>query len=733
MFHGCITETQIPMDKKSVLTTAVSVDVDGDKVPDIETYSYSPIEVSGPAEGQSLVIDRKIFVYPDEFEVEPVNAYNPEIIQTFQNVYKRIGDAIEEQEKDCRKSFNFATCLDAVSCKKSCNADACIEDKGYDVGLILKDFKDVVEKRDKALSAFANSIVAIKTSNSTVDASIALTKVYLYNKVIENHPAVTELGLCKPSYGDGIYEGAFNYIGKLNIDTNAVLVLYKIIGVNIKGVEQVYVQDSVPFTISTQITKVVLSRDHKMVSKYPLVIEFAEQRLSDIVTSTLAYKVITTMQNSRTYFESWTGGDVSVKVLTIQSKELNALMEFMYNAVYLPLYNATGLPYLAFSVVFGIFLFLILFIKGLFVYLYNFWKVYGSHKNWQLAFKKAFGESDIYFSRNAVYSAVLIVIALLAEFLLSQKLPLESFDVFVVKDAMQSDVFMPVSFILYLAGFYFMYFVVADKVKGLIVGKEYYKNVLEYSPKANKILLRKLEEKVNEAKRLLDRLSGTGVDVSKEFDYILGLPVDELNAKLYKEDPAFLHQRIEYHLTRVNEIIEKIKAKSEIAEQSWPRWESYIKSELEGKKTVSVDVLIAIPYQWRIWAVKKYIELHPEEGLSLEGQTIKREVLKPEEKVRKVIEYLSTHYDVPGGFVYYNGKTNGYFKFGKKSVVEAVFYRLIASIKEISKKPVKLIAKGQFYVAEVIPIGKSILFIMASKEDLEKVEGYINSKLKKIV
>ncbi len=726
LLMGCISETNIPSEKKSILQLSRGFDVDNDNFLDISQYTYTTNEIGTSNEGD-IIIQRSIYFYPNYFEVEPVNDYTPDVMDKFSNVYQRINDEINSQEQDCWKNFNKATCLDPISCKKSCTTKTCLDYQNYDVGLILQDFKDVVEKRNEALSNLGKSIPFINTLNSTKDVSIELTKLYVYDKIIENHPAVMLLGICKPTYSNNTFGELNRYVGKLDVKTNNALVYYNIIGVNIKQLIELNIEDDVPYAISGQITKVTISHDHEVKSSIPLIVEFKKQRLNEMTNLLLVYKITTSMKNSRNYFEMWTGGNINIRALAINSPILDNLLKFLYNSIYSSIYHITGKSYLAFGLTLIIFIYLIMFLSGLSMYVYSFFIEYGQHKNKKLAFKRAFGEADILFMKHLTYAVGLFIIALVVEVILSKDIPLNSFDVFDIKHIFEKDVFAFISLISYLLFAYYSYLVIADKIKGLIVGKDYYKNRVDYSLKSNILLLKKLDAKLNEAKLLLDRLSDTGIDVNKEMDYILSVPYDDLQSKLQSEDPGLLNQRINYYLSRVEEIISEIKKKSRIADENWAKWETYISNELESKQQVLIDTLVAIPYQWRIWAVKKYIFEHPEEGLTLNGQILEKQKLSREERLNKILKHISNHYNVLGGFYYSEGNIiSMYSRIGKKSVVYSLFYRLLLDLKIHSLSDIYV--EGNYYIIKTYNTQTGKFVLIVNKEDLDLVDLYLRKK-----
>jgi hypothetical protein len=87
---------------------------------------------------------------------------------------------------------------------------------------------------------------------------------------------------------------------------------------------------------------------------------------------------------------------------------------------------------------------------------------------------------------------------------------------------------------------------------------------------------------------------------------------------------------IEDELTKVEDTIEKLSERKHLALENWSKWASTIEKILRENEEVQVSGLIAVPSSLRIWAMKKYADEHAGEGLSLDGETLKRKIVSAE-------------------------------------------------------------------------------------------------------
>lgn len=227
---------------------------------------------------------------------------------------------------------------------------------------------------------------------------------------------------------------------------------------------------------------------------------------------------------------------------------------------------------------------------------------------------------------------------------------------------------------------------VVELLKGLIIGKEYYKPHIEVSKKSNILRLKKLKEMVKIAKDRLDRYSSSGIDVSEQYDVIVKIPLKQLEVEIEKGEQRKLKQKLEHYLSLVETALNEARNREEIAKEKWPEWKEYIKKRLEGKDKLSVDAFINIPKKWRIWALTKYIEEEDEEGVVLEGNVVRKKLLTEEEKARRILSYACSKGLIKGGVIFKEATPlTYYFCMPKKTLYANLLGNLIKKAKTLIK------------------------------------------------
>ncbi len=146
----------------------------------------------------------------------------------------------------------------------------------------------------------------------------------------------------------------------------------------------------------------------------------------------------------------------------------------------------------------------------------------------------------------------------------------------------------------------------------------------------------KLKESLIQLKRLLETLDKEGFDVGVEYDVLHSVSAARIDT-LSKKIDSYSKRVIEDELAKVEDAIENSQERKRVADEHWLDWDAKITGLLEESEEIHTNSLMFIPTSLRTWAMRKYTGAHSKEGLSLEGNAIKREVLTPEKIASRLI------------------------------------------------------------------------------------------------
>ncbi len=603
---GCIREGTISYEKVE-LASLQGIDVDKNGLFDISTYYYVPISLSTGKE--ELVVDRFIYVRPTKFDIyaEGVNG-SQELWQA------RVSTALakaEEHVEGCRPLY----CTSLSSCRGRTEGESLAY---LSLSRLLSDF-------DEAKAALTTALIRFQEDNNTTALATAMARLMVYERAIAEHPAVTYFRGCRVDKEYTHYSPitVVSYTPKAHEALE--LVVFK--AHNMESVAQVSLTETLPFQISERL-ELLKTTDATIKSRTPLKIAYREIKLTESDIASVGLMVVGPFENEKALFEFWKELSINVRLAVVELPFMDAVMAFLA-AVYG--YTASfGRPYLALAVAFSSLTLALLIIDTLLSFIISFVNLY-ILKGYSLrrALKHSIGYVDPAWKRKLAFAALLFMAGFGAEFY-APPLNLEGFSLAELRLALENPIAF-LSFLFYFTAIYFLLYVIRDRFRALLGGGISKERVAEG--------LEKLKKDIEEVKGLLEEMSSEGFDVSEEYELVLAIPLDRMERLLGKNN-ARLATLLNEYSSRLAEVKAKLENRRKLAQANWEEWEHYIRENLMDKTSLPIDSLIAIPKPWRLWAVTKYLQEHPEEDLYLEGKVIKRELLSKEEKVKRVATHL---------------------------------------------------------------------------------------------
>ena len=291
--------------------------------------------------------------------------------------------------------------------------------------------------------------------------------------------------------------------------------------------------------------------------------------------------------------------------------------------------------------------------------------------------------------------------------------------------------------ILAAFGIVFIYLFVEDALKGIIIGKKYY--LIGINREENIKMYRKLKEGIKIAKKRINEAEKMNIDVGTEFESILSINQERIEKLLEKKSKRFQKEAYRYIIDGLNKVdgaITSIDGKIEIANNNWHEWERYIGKAVALKDIVPITSLNKIPRQWRMWAVNKYIEEHPEDTLIIDENTIRR--LKGKSKADNYIKNLINKDQAIGGVAVARGEiiSNKFIK-GKISVNTVLSLKLIdyanGLMKTIKDEVEEVEIRGKHNGIGVWSNSEGSILLIIKEKYFDKIKEDIRKKLEGLI
>jgi hypothetical protein len=295
--------------------------------------------------------------------------------------------------------------------------------------------------------------------------------------------------------------------------------------------------------------------------------------------------------------------------------------------------------------------------------------------------------------------------------------------------------------LIYLIAVYLLVDVVFDRMKSVIGGKYYSRNLLRYSAGEIDSEIKSLKKKIKESLAELEKYTDRGIDISAEYDKIVSLSLDELKMLYDKGEYREAHRIAEEYFKIVSENMISIKNKDAMIRDNEAKWMDTLKAELEESKNerVNVSTLIEIPKEWRPWIVRKFIDERKDEGWVIEENILKKTEMSEQERIESMIKAFVKDGTIESGAVFrgtiYNG---GVFKSGKQSINMALSSRIIKFIMSIAPavektKDMVFISYGKNSLIYVIGKSGTNLLLLAKKKISDEKMEQISKKIAKAI
>ena len=275
-----------------------------------------------------------------------------------------------------------------------------------------------------------------------------------------------------------------------------------------------------------------------------------------------------------------------------------------------------------------------------------------------------------------------------------------------------------------------------DWLKGRALGKEYYD--LRGATKEDNIReLAKLRETWQMLRMRVEDLSKTGMVVTEEYAVIVSVPIERLEQMVTTDKQSMAKQLIRFNQERLDMLEQTLNEKVNVMNQKWPEWKEDLGRVTAESEVVPLNTLLAIPMQWREWAVEKFISENRTKGFALEGDSIVRKKVNVGEAIeKKMKELLKSKVVEHAVLLSQDDQVYTSFQKGKKTLTAALFIKMKTYTNALAKKMgandvKRFVVSGKGLAGVYLAHGNYQAFMMADKAKIKDIIDEWNAMAEK--
>jgi len=734
LIMGCVEKREVSFGSNMKIVNTNGLNIDSLGEDEVALYEFTPlsIEISG-AESSMVSIKKYLLVYPMEYRITMNSGLDKEESEEYVNASENYVTKLYSQ---C--SFDFETCRGPQTCKSSCTSTECKAVKLNDIGSIIYDFSNLVKEKQRLNDAIGASANLSSGDSYTGELAQNIVRLMVVDNAIRIHPALTKLRLCPKE--DTTMVTSVNGDFEIQTSKYKALAAYSLGVAGVKYPLGIEIEENIPADLIGKIMIKDIPASATYETKPNIQLKFSQIFLNGSQIEFLAYPFESEMSNDKLSYIALNNGRGILSIATPASEEIQVLMD-LANIIFAPVNALVGMPRLAIMAVFAGALLIILIAIQLIETIAAVAKALTKKGGAKNAALESLGLATPNWIQLGAAGIVCLFLGIYIESG-SKMAPIKIMD--------ENNIYsiIPVTsliemfgMLIYLIAVYLLVDVVFDRMKSVIGGKYYSRNLLRYSAGEIDSEIKSLKKKIKESLAELEKYTDRGIDISAEYDKIVSLSLDELKMLYDKGEYREAHRIAEEYFKIVSENMISIKNKDAMIRDNEAKWMDTLKAELEESKNerVNVSTLIEIPKEWRPWIVRKFIDERKDEGWVIEENILKKTEMSEQERIESMIKAFVKDGTIESGAVFrgtiYNG---GVFKSGKQSINMALSSRIIKFIMSIAPavektKDMVFISYGKNSLIYVIGKSGTNLLLLAKKKISDDKMDQISKKIAKAI
>lgn len=650
LLHGCVVETDVSPGTSERVLSAGAQDFDQDSVTDFKNYVFSPVSVTAES-GANITFQKTATAGETQsaLAINGTNALSQDDISSLETLIFEFDSDRLGKERECLETLGLGgaggQCASPDECAARCTSAQC---KKYSyvselLGYWIYRFSQDQQAMDNDVSDIRDDIVSIGAASSA-DKEIMMRKIssVLDRTILMNtNPLLNDnmFGACRP----------------LNYDNEKLLRMLSILGnyerkpegytyaVNLKitvksrDYSEVRISDTLPRPMLSGLTRIEVPQEGAVYYAKANNITWPAVKSGIYTEYIVGYTFQGTQGIREDIFENWPTPRASMKIVSFTNnpvvKGVIEISKQIYSSTrWLGYYTALALIAFFWD---ACIMLAILAIKTIVASL----STAISRSSFRDNMVVMFGKANMYWKEYAVFALLFLAIGY-GLMLFSAKVPEDVLNIDNIVRHLAESVPGALSMVFIFLALHLVYSLAEDRIKGALVGRAYYENLLDLSPKANALRLRKLKEKLAELEQGIK--DAGSVDVGEEKSVLVSAPVERIEAMMKKpSNGRAVKELIDMYIYKIEAAIIHIEEKKKIFGEYWGAWSSEIADRLSESDNVPFSALKGIPTEWRVKAVSRYVAENQEDGLIVEGQSIRRLEERPgkmeDEALKKVI------------------------------------------------------------------------------------------------
>jgi len=732
LLMGCVEKREVGFGANMRIVNTNGANLDSFGEDEIALYEFTPlsIEISGP-DASMLSIRKYMLVYPMDYAVTMNSGLDRLESESYVNDSEKYVGKLYSQ---C--GFNIETCRSPQACKSSCTSLECRESRLNDIGSVLYDFSNLAREKQRLNDAIGRSMGMSSDSKYSGTLAENIIRLMVVDNAIRIHPVVSKLKLCPKE--DVALVTSVN--GDYEIDTSKyrAMAIYSVGVSSMRYPLLMEIDENIPADLvgKIQIKDVPASATYEAQPNIRL--KFNQISLNGTRAEFFVYSFDSEMTNDRISYMALNNGKATLGISTPASEEIQMLID-LANVVFVPVNSLIGMPRLSIMTVFAAALLLVLVAMQALETVAAVAKAASKKAGVKNAALESLGLAMPNWIIMGAAGMVVLFIGIYIESTAKVAHITKIDDNTVYSIIPVTSLVGMFGMVLYLAAIYLIVDVLMDRMKALIGGKYYSRNLLRYSPSEIANGIKELKKRIRESLAELEKYSDKGIDISAEYDGISSLSLDQLNALYEKGEYREANRILVEYFRVVNENMGTAKSKDDAIKANADKWMEILKQELEASKNerINISTLIEIPKQWRPWIVRKFIDERKDEGWVLEENVLKKTEMTEQERIESVIRSYAKEGTIESGAVF-SGTTysGGIFRSGKQSINTALSGRIIKFILAIAPmvkktRDIVFASYGRNSVIYVVGKGGTNLLLMAKKKISDDKIEQISRKIAK--
>lgn len=733
LLQGCVVDSDISPRTTERVLSAVAQDFNLDNQTDFKAYLFRPVTVTSES-GVNITFQKSVTAGEAEttIDIKSVNVLSDDDIASLETLMFQFDSDRKDKEIECKETLGLTgagiRCGSPKDCASICTGSLC---KKYDyaselIGYWIYRFSQDEDAMDHDISELRDQLVALKDASITQREMTMrkLNAVLDRTIAINTNPLLNEnmFGICRAiTYDNSKLKEMLDILGKYERTPNKYIYAINLkTTVKSRDYVELNVFDTLPKPMLSGLSSIQVPQEGGVYDAKANNISWRSIKASIYTDSIVGYTLQSNQNIREDIFENWPTPKVSMRVVSFtKNPVVSGIIE-----VSKQIYAATkGLGYYtALALIAGfwdiVIFFTILLLKIIIAGISTVISRTGLRDN----LIAAYGKANIYWKEYAVFAVLFIAIGY-GFMLFAAKVSEDILNVDNIVRHLAESIQGTLSMIFFFLGVHLIYSLAEDRLKGALAGRAYYENILDISPKANELRLKKLKEKLKELEQALGKAGK--IDVGEERNILISAPLDRIEALIKTPgNEKAAKELIEVYTYKVESAIMHLEEKIRIFEEYWNEWNKEIRDKLAEQDNVPFSALSGIPSGWRSRAVNRYVVENPDEDLIVDGEGVRRLEASPEKKGYEILKKMISKNEALGGVIFKkDGITSVHSSVGNKTLEGILSWKVSNYAKTLGQK----VLNSNYLTIQITGEKNTIAFIQ-----VEDKEGVVFAKKDKI-